>query len=292
MDAGTGTVTAQDDHLRVNDAGECLIALWMDTDFDCPDWPTCRESLWSRPGPALGDWPGLLTRHAEDFSGLYDRQTLSLPDDPPAQRLYALGRYLLISAARQDSPMPMSLQGVWNDDVACRIGWTCDLHLDINTQMNYWPAGPMGLSAECRPPLFRWMEERLLPHGRVNAARHYGMRGWAGELVANAWGYARPYWNKSLAPCPACGMWEALDYAEHWRYTGDRVFLTERALPVLEEAADFILDYVFDPGDGALATGPSVSPENAFMAADGKHYASVSPAFEVSMVRAVLSDLL
>ena len=109
--------------------------------------------------------------------------------------------------------------------------------------------------------------------------------------MSNAWGYARPYWNRSLSPCPACGLWEALDYAEHWRYTGDEAFLREQALPALEGAADFILDYVFDPGDGSAATGPSVSPENAFMAADGRHYASVSPAFEVSMVRAVIDDL-
>ena len=110
--------------------------------------------------------------------------------------------------------------------------------------------------------------------------------------MSNAWGYARPYWNRSLSPCPACGFWEALDYAEHWRFTRVEAFLREHALPVLEEATDFVLAYAFDPGDGTLATGPSISPENAFVAEDGKHYASLSPAFEVSMARALLSDLL
>ena len=78
------------------------------------------------------------------------------------------------------------LQGIWNDNVACRIGWTCDMHLDINTQMNYWPAefSGMGFVTE---PLYRWIEERLIPEGRKTARLSYGMQGWVGEIVSNAW---------------------------------------------------------------------------------------------------------
>ncbi|MGN0748036.1 MAG: glycosyl hydrolase family 95 catalytic domain-containing protein, partial [Aristaeellaceae bacterium] len=191
--------------------------------------------------------------------------------------------------AREDAPLPMSLQGVWNDNVACRIGWTCDMHLDINTQMNYWLCEMTGLSDSHRP-LFAWMEQRLIPHGRRNARRHYGLPGWAAELVSNAWGYAQPYWNRSLAPCPGCGAWLALDYMTHYRRTGDDAFLRDKALPVLKEAAEFFLAYLFEDGEGRLSCGPSISPENAFMTAQGKAYASGGGTFEMSMIRAVLED--
>ena len=177
--ADGGTVSIEGETMRVSGGNECLLALRMDTDMGCADWPARRAALYGEHAPAVPEWNELLARHVRDFSALMDRQALSLPTDPQAERLQLMGRYLLVSAARADSPLPMSLQGVWNDDVACRIGWTCDMHLDINTQMNYWLAGPAGLSDECRPPLFRWMTQRLIPQGKTDAALHYGASGWA-----------------------------------------------------------------------------------------------------------------
>lgn len=198
--------------------------------------------------------------------------------------MYQYGRYLLLSSSRQDSPLPAHLQGVWNDDVACQIGWTCDMHLDINTQMNYWISEPGGLG-ECHEPLFRWMEQCLVPNGRLTARKCYGYAGWVGELVSNAWGYAAPYWNESLSPCPTGGIWQASDYLEHYRYGRDKDFLEKRALPVIGEAVAFFLDYLCEDGNGHLVGGPSISPENAFLAEGGKYYASLGCTYEMAMIR-------
>ena len=198
--------------------------------------------------------------------------------------MYQYGRYLLLCSSRADSPLPAHLQGVWNDDVACRIGWSCDMHLDINTQMNYWISEPGNLG-ECHEPLFRWMEKRLLPLGRQTAEKCYGRKGWAAELVSNAWGYAAPYWHRSLSPCPTGGIWQASDYMEHYRYGQDLDFLKNRALPVLEEAVEFFLDYLFEDQNGFLTCGPSISPENSFVVDGEKQYASNGCTYEIVMIR-------
>lgn len=205
--------------------------------------------------------------------------------------MYQYGRYLLLSSSREDSVLPAPLQGVWNDNVACRIGWTCDMHLDINTQMNYW-ISEAGNLPECHLPVFGWMERRLIPNGRDNAKYSYGRPGWAAELVSNAWGYAAPYWAKSLSPCPTGGIWQASDYMEHYRYGQDKGFLREHAYPALREAVEFFLSYVFEEEGGLLGSGPSISPENAFVK-DGKtYYASNGCTYEILMIRELFTEYL
>ncbi len=228
-----------------------------------------------------------LFKHAELYGDVY----VQLGEDRTSEKLYHFGRHLAMCGSQPNASMAMHLQGVWNDNVACRIGWTCDMHLDINTQMNYWITEAGNLSA-CHEPLFRWMEEKLIPMGRIAARQHYGMPGWVGELVANAWGYAKPYWNRSLAPCPACGFWLALHIMEHYRTTLDQTFLKDHGFPMLDEAVDFILAYVFKDENGVYQSGPSISPENAFMTEEGKQYASLSPTYEISLIRGVLQDWL
>ncbi len=228
-----------------------------------------------------------LFKHAELYGDVY----VQLGEDRTSEKIYHFGRHLVMCGSQPNAAMAMHLQGVWNDNVACRIGWTCDMHLDINTQMNYWITEAGNLSA-CHEPLFRWMEEQLIPMGRIAARQHYGMPGWVGELVANAWGYAEPYWNRSLAPCPACGFWLALHIMEHYRTTLDQTFLKEHGFPMLDEAVDFILAYVFKDENGVYQSGPSISPENAFMTEEGKQYASLSPTYEISLIRGVLQDWL
>ena len=300
VDAGDGEVICDSDGLEIRGSHDWLLRLNMASDFilneNAPRLPDetwaeqTRMRLTSR--CSLADYDALLERHRADFSAKMNAARLRLSGGDTAdyaETMFAFGRYLTISGAREDAPLPMSLQGVWNDNVACRIGWTCDMHLDINTQMNYWLCEMTGLS-DSHLPLFAWMEQRLIPHGRRNARRHYGLPGWAAELVSNAWGYAQPYWNRSLAPCPGCGAWLALDYMTHYRRTGDEAFLRNQALPALREAAEFFLAYLFEAGDGKFHGGPSISPENAFVTGAGKAYSSNGGTFEMSMIRAVLED--
>ncbi len=275
-----GCVTAEADALQVTNAHSLRLYLNMNTDFSAPlVQPTLPED----------GFPQLMTRHRADFTPRMNRLQLEIPGQEQLCTMVTLGRYLLLSGAREDAALPMSLQGVWNDNVACNLGWTCDMHLDVNTQMNYWLSGA-GHLPECRAPLFRWMEERLIPHGRQTAREHYGLPGWAAELVSNAWGWAQPYWHLNLAPCPACGIWEAADYMEHYRYTGARAFLEAHALPVLAEAAEFFLAYLFEQ-DGQLLCGPAISPESAFVA-DGKlRRAALNTAFEIASIRQLFLDV-
>ena len=301
-DPGDGEVVCQGDAMEIRGSRDWLLRMTMETDFvldeDAPCLPdevwaaSARERLRGR--CSLADYDGLRARHMADFSAGMNAARICLSGDESAafaETMFAFGRYLTRSAARSDAPLPMSLQGVWNDNVACRIGWTCDMHLDVNTQMNYWLCEQSGLQ-DSHLPLFAWMEKRLIPHGRRNATRHYGLPGWAAELVSNAWGYAQPYWNKSLAPCPACGAWLACDYMTHYRRTGDISFLRHTALPALREAAAFFLSYLFENEEGCLTGGPTTSPENAFMVGKDGYWSANGGTFETSMIRAVLEDYL
>ncbi len=270
-----------------------------------------REKAWqqvkARVCQGMAGYTRLRERHVQDMAAFMGRQRLWLGKKEKGEEaktagtlleevrsggdnrhltelMYQYGRYLLLSSSRQDSPLPAHLQGVWNDDVACQIGWTCDMHLDINTQMNYWISEPGNLG-ECHEPLFRWMEQCLVPNGRLTARNCYGYDGWVGELVSNAWGYAAPYWNESLSPCPTGGIWQASDYLEHYRYGQDKDFLERRALPVIGEAVGFFLDYLCEDGKGHLVGGPSISPENAFLVEGEKYFASMGCTYEMGMIR-------
>ena len=329
---GKGTVeagTAENGsaYLRVSGTNRAVLYLAMETDFLARlkedgsfepkggfDWID-RAALAQRTSMTAADYPQLKARHCEDIRGYMDRVSLNLgitgentemketgeqlrdavrggaDNSRLTELMFQYGRYLLLSSSREDSPLPAPLQGVWNDDVACQIGWTCDMHLDITTQMNYWISEP-GRLGESHQPLFAWMERILIPHGREAARRCYGMNGWTGELVSNAWGYAAPYWNKALSPCPTGGVWQASDYAEHYRYGQDEAFRMEHALPVLEEAVDFVLEYLFEGENGELWCGPSISPENVFAVNGKKQYASLNPTYEVLMIRELLTEYL
>ena len=280
LEAEDGCIQAEEAALCVTGAKEWRLYMAMETDF-----------AGDQKEPVIGctDYDALFNRHSEDFIPRMKRVELNIPGQEETCRMVNLGRYLLLSGAREDAALPMSLQGVWNDNVACNLDWTCDMHLDVNTQMNYWLSG-IGALAECRAPLFRWMEERVIPHGRQAAREHYGMPGWTAELVSNAWGWARPIWYASLAPCPGCSAWEATDYMEHVRYTGDMDFLREHALPVIEESAEFFLAYLFEH-EGELVGGPSISPENGFLW-NGKRYdACLNATFETASIRQIFTDV-
>ena len=171
-------------------------------------------------------------------------------------------RYLLLSCSREDSPLPANLQGIWNDDRACRMGWTCDFHLDVNTQMNYWPAEVCNL-AECHEPVFRLVESLRAP-GRRTARLTYGCRGWVAHAVTNAWGFTAPGFDNGedwqlWGPHPTGGLWLALHLWEHYRFSGDETFLRETAFPVLAEAAEILPRF---PGRGPAQRGAGVRPRD------------------------------
>lgn len=187
-------------------------------------------------------------------------------DDPDLARLaFDMGRYLMIGSSRPGG-LPANLQGIWADGLT--PAWSSDFHVNINLQMNYWPAEPCNLS-ELHRPLFDWMQRCCVPDGRKTASIHYGCDGWVMHHNGDPWGYTVPSDGAKWALWPMGGAWLCDHLWEHYLFTGDRDWLGEQAYPILREAAVFFLDYLFEDEQGQLLSGPSMSPENSYRTPEG-----------------------
>lgn len=300
-----GQVEAVGEELKVTGAQAVTLLVALNTDFrGGQPASACTQQV---DAAARQTYHGVRNRHVRDHQALFRRVALDLgsagaeseptdvrlarlrrgADDPAlVAQFFQLGRYLLIAGSRHDSPLPTNLQGLWNDNLACNMGWTCDFHLDINTQQNYWPA-EVGNLSETHEPLFRLVESLRSP-GRRTAELVYGARGWVCHVFTNPWGYTAPGWGLGWGMHPTGGIWIGSHLWEHYLFTGDREFLRQRAYPVLKEAAEFFLNYMTtDPKTGWLVTGPSTSPENAFVAPNGQGACSESmgPTCDAVLVR-------
>lgn len=284
-----GTVRSEADHLLVENATTATILVAVGTDLFGED-PAARPAQLLDQAAAAG-FEALRRVHLEDYAPLMQRVGLhlgqshsavqALPtderralfakggEDPELVALYfQFGRYLTIAGTREDSPLPLALQGVWNDGRASGGPWTNDFHLDINTQQNYWAAEITGLG-ELQQPLFRWIET-LRASGRRTAADMYGAPGWVSHTVSNAWGYSAPGSGLGWGLHVTSGIWISLQLWEHFEYNRDLGFLADQAYPVLREAAEFFLAYLTeDPATGWLLSGPSDSPENWYLSPEG-----------------------
>jgi len=186
-------------------------------------------------------------------------------DDPQLAALYfQFGRYLLISCSRPGG-LPATLQGLWNDQLA--PPWESKYTININTEMNYWPAEVTGLP-EMHEPLFD-LVDRARVDGRRVAHNLYGARGFVLHHNTDIWADAVPIDGVKSGVWPMGGAWLSLHFWDHYDFTRDRAFLARRAYPVMKEATEFLLDYLVDDGHGHLVTGPSLSPENDYRTADG-----------------------
>ena len=226
-----------------------------------------HQSLYSRMSLDLGASPANVNHNPTDkrrnalAAGASDPQLLAL--------FFQYGRYLTIAGSRENSPLPLALQGIWNDGLASSMGWTDDFHLDINTQQNYWAAEVCNLS-ECQTPLFGLIET-LRVAGRRTAKEMYGAPGWVCHTVTNPWGYTAPGWGLGWGLFVTAGIWIALQMWDHYTFNADAEFLRKSAYPVLREAAEFFLAYMVpEPKHGWLVTGPSDSPENTFLTPSGE----------------------
>ena len=305
-----GSCAAYGDGIAVRDADEAVIYYDLNTDF-CNENPASVTQQHIDAAVSM-PYDELRAAHVADFGALFSRVSLdlgkgsasSLPTDVRQQRLaegaddaglaalfMQYGRYILISGSRENSPLPLNLQGNWNDNLACNMGWNCDYHLDINTQQNYWNANVCNL-AECNAPLFKYIE-MLVPYGRETVRTVYGTRGWTAHTTANCWGHTSPSGSIYWGAFPTGGTWLALQMAEHFAFTRDTVFLREEAYPVLKENALFLLDYLTeDPHTGYLLTGPSISPENGF-GYNGKGYClSMMPTVDRVLAYELFTNLI
>jgi alpha-L-fucosidase 2 len=209
--------------------------------------------------------------------------------DPRLAALYFnVGRYLLIASSRPGT-LPANLQGLWNDSLA--PAWDSKYTININTEMNYWPAEMTNLS-ELHEPLFDLID-RAREDGRRVAKAMYGARGFVIHHNTDAWGHAVPIDGPRSGIWPMGGAWLGLHLWDHYDYTRDRAFLARRGYPVMKEAAEFLLDYMVDDGQGHLITGPSLSPENVYVLPDGSRAALVmGPYMDTQIASALFSTVI
>ncbi|MDR0555291.1 MAG: glycoside hydrolase family 95 protein [Treponema sp.] len=195
---------------------------------------------------------------------------------------FNLGRYLLISSS-YNCRLPANLQGLWNGTFT--PPWESVYTININLEMNYWPAEVCGLS-ECTAPLFD-LVDLAAERGRASARNLYGAGGFVLHHNTDAWGDPDPTGIGDSSPFWVMGgAWLALHYFEHYRYTQDRDFLKNRALPVMEGALQFFLDYLTEDAAGTLHSGPSISPENTYITPGGQRAAlCISPAMDIQILR-------
>ncbi len=271
------------DRVTVTGADAVTILLAAGTDYvhRYPDYkgehPRVAATL---DAAAAQPYQRLRARHEADYRSLFDRVRLDIgqqapqvPTDQllrsytggpsPADRalealFFAYGRYLLISSSRAGS-LPANLQGVWNKDTAA--AWSADYHVNINLQMNYWPAEVTNL-AETTPPLFDFIDG-LRPRGRESARVISGADGWVVHNETNAFDFTGVHDWPTAFWFPEAAAWLTRHLWEHYEFTQDRAFLREKAYPIMREAAQFWLDcLVTDPRDGTLVAVPSYSPEH------------------------------
>ena len=171
--------------------------------------------------------------------------------------MFNYGRYLLISSS-QPGGQAANLQGVWNQEHMAP--WDSKYTININAEMNYWPAEVCGLT-ETTEPLFSMIKD-LSETGAITAREMYGCGGWMAHHNTDIWRIAGPVDAADWGMYPNGGAWLATHLWEHYLFTKDKAFLKEW-YPVIKGAADFYLDYMqVDPNNGYLVVVPSVSPEH------------------------------
>lgn len=278
-----GKITIKDSVLIVEKATEVILAFDVRTNYNNTEY--VKDSRLKVKNILSQDYQTIKERHVSDHQQLYNRAELYLGDSPnwelPTDKrwkkvkeggtdvgldalFFNYGRYLLIAASREDSPLPANLQGIWNDNLACNMGWANDYHLDINTQQNYWLSN-IGNLHELNTPLFKYIEYLAL-HGSRTASEVYEARGWTAHTIANVWGYTASGDGVNWGLFPLASSWIATHLWTHYEYTLDKDFLHKQAYPLLKSNAEFLLDFmVLHPHTGELLAGPSTSPENSFI---------------------------
>ena len=283
-----GSVTAQGGKLQLRGVKRATLYLVANTSFyQGGEYPDKNRRTLAR--VMKKSFAELLKAHTEDYRNLYDRVSFdlggkeldSLPIDQRLQRvrngendsdlatkLFQYGRYLLISSSRPGTN-PANLQGIWNEHI--EAPWNADYHLNINLQMNYWPAEVANLS-ELHLPFFDFVD-RVLERGKITAQKQYGIeRGAVAHHATDLWAPAfmraeQAYWGSWIHG----GGWAGQHYWEHYRFTHDRKFLKNRAYPTLKALSEFYLDWlVWDEKSGTWVSAPETSPENSYIAEDGK----------------------
>ncbi|NLI61118.1 MAG: glycoside hydrolase family 95 protein [Clostridiales bacterium] len=301
-----GSVSTIGENLLVEKADQVILFVSAATTFRHKNYlDVCKEYI----DKAIEkEYEDLFENHVKDYQELFYRTELDLensssedglellPTDERLKRLqggkedqglvclyFQFGRYLMISSSRPGT-LPANLQGIWNMHMT--PPWDSKYTININAQMNYWPAELCNLS-ECHEPLFDLIE-RMREPGRHTARVMYGCRGFTAHHNTDIYGDTAPqdiyipatYW-------PMGAAWLCLHLWDHYEFTQDQEFLREK-YPTMREAAEFFLDFLIEDSKGRLVTCPSVSPENTYRLENGEEGAlCIGPSMDSQIIYAL-----
>ena len=279
-----GSLTAGDSSLTVQNASEAILLVSMATSYKNEGFEDQIFSLLAE--SERKDYPTLRKEHINAYRALFDRVDLDLgyserdnmpidkrlqafqadQNDPSLGALYfQFGRYLLISSTRPGS-LPPNLQGLWCNTID--TPWNGDYHLNINFQMNHWPAEVTNLS-ELHLPMIEWTKQQVTS-GEQTAKVFYNARGWVTHILGNVWEFTAPGEHPSWGATNTSAAWLCEHLFTHYQYTKDKEYLKE-VYPVMKGAALFFTDMlVRDPRNNYLVTAPTTSPENGYRMPNGK----------------------
>jgi hypothetical protein len=307
--ASGGTASSGGDTIRVEKADAVTIFLTAATDYfgRDPSLTTASrmEAIAKRPLEEIRN------EHIADYQSLFNRVSIDLGssdgnyfttdariaamqngyiDTDLIELYYQFGRYLLISSSRPGG-LPANLQGIWADGL--QPPWSADYHININIQMNYWPAEITNLSETAEP--FIDFIDALRPNARRTAKEVYGMSGIVAHYTTDPWHFTEPTGAIRYGMWPMGIAWSCQNIWDHYQFGGDMEYLRTKSYPIMKEAAQFCLDWlVSDPKTGYLVSGPSISPENSFIIPGGGGNASMvmGPTMDHMIIRDLLQNTI
>lgn len=318
-----GELSAHDGSLVVTQSKSFTLVVSAATDYNLQklnfdrtiDAQNVAENILNK--ALVASYDEVKKEHIRTHSAIYDRVDLDISgmvndtiptnqrmkaqkdgaEDPYlAQLLFQYGRYLLMSSSGGKAVLPANLQGIWNQDEWA--AWEADFHLNINLQMNYWPADVCNLS-ETFGPLSNYMEQ-LAKSGAKTARNFLDSDGWMAHHVANPFGRTTPSGSDLNSQVnngysfPLAGTWMSLSLWRHYTFTNDKEYLRTKAYPILKGAARFVLDFLKEDTNGMLVTAPSYSPENSYIdpLTNQKLLNTVAASIDIQIIRDLFNACL
>ena len=288
-----GQVTAQDGYLTVTGASYATLLLSAKTNYAQNPKTNYRKDIDLEKtvksiveAAKAKDYETLKTNHIKDYQSLFNRVQLNLGGNKSSQTtkealqtydptkgqqleelFFQYGRYLLISSSRnRTDALPANLQGVWN--AVDNPPWNSDYHLNVNLQMNYWPAYMNNL-AETAKPMINYIDD-MRYYGRIAAKEYAGIEskegqenGWLVHTQATPFGWTTPGWNYYWGWSPAANAWMMQNVYDYYKFTKDETYLKEKIYPMLKETAKFWNSFLhYDKASDRWVSSPSYSPEH------------------------------
>jgi hypothetical protein len=316
IESEDGIITANSNKIYVKAASEIRIILTADTgylnrkysiDYDINRCiQACKKKM---EGIRDKSYTYILQEHLNDYQKLFYKSIFKLESETikgdTSERIklfregsedlglyclyYHYGRYLLISSSRKGSEAS-NLQGIWSEEL--RPAWSSNFTININTQMNYWPAGVCNL-IECYEPLLSLLKD-LSVAGKETAKKNFYCEGWVANHNVDIWRSTKAVAGMAkYAFWPMGGVWLSTSLFEYYKYTRDKDLLNKEIYPILKGSAEFCLSWLKKLDDGYYHTPLSTSPENTFYDKDGRECAiSYSSTMDIALIKELFKDIL